>query len=127
MQPIVYIAGPYRGPDREAIAANIEAARRLATHACALGWFPICPHLNTAHMETDLPHLGDAFWLRGTMELMERCDAMVLVEGWERSAGTQGEIARADELRIPIFRTVEALPSAAGFIDYLFAKEGARA
>lgn len=127
MQPILYIAGPYRAPDRAAIAANIEAARRLAIHACRLGWFPICPHMNTAHMEADLPHLDDGFWLRGTLQLMERCDAVVLAEGWERSSGTLAEIARADELRIPVYRTREALPTAMGFIDYLFAKEGARA
>ncbi|MDT4890332.1 hypothetical protein FQZ97_1271600 [compost metagenome] len=61
------------------------------------------------------------------MELMERSDAVVLVDGWERSAGTRGEIARADAIRLPIFRSRELLPSAAEFIDYLFAKEGARA
>ncbi|MCY1384753.1 hypothetical protein D9M69_730480 [compost metagenome] len=80
--------------------------------------------MNSAHMEADLPHLGDAFWLRGTMELMERSDAVVLVDGWERSAGTLGEIARADTMRLPVFRSSDLLPSAAEFIDYLFAKEG---
>lgn len=124
MQPILYIAGPYRAPDRTAIAANIDAARRLALYACTLGWFPICPHMNTAHMEVDLPNLGDEFWLRGTMELMERCDAVVLVDGWDRSAGTLGEIARADEMRLPVFRSSDLLPSAAEFIDYLLAREG---
>jgi hypothetical protein len=124
MQPIIYVAGPYRGPDRAAIAANIDAARRLALYACTLGWFPICPHTNTAHMDADLPNLGDEFWLRGTLELMERCDAVVLVDGWERSAGTLGEIARADTMRLPVFRSSDLLPSAAEFIDYLFAKEG---
>ena len=124
MQPIIYVAGPYRGPDRETIAANIEAARRLALYACTLGWFPLVPHMNTAHMDADLPDLGDAFWLRGTMELMERCDAVVLIEGWGRSEGTLAEIARADALRLPVFRSSDLLPSAAEFIDYLFAKEG---
>ena len=27
MQPIIYVAGPYRAPDRESIARNIEAAK----------------------------------------------------------------------------------------------------
>ncbi|MDH4609737.1 hypothetical protein [Pseudomonas sp. BN102] len=76
----------YRGPDREAIAANVEAARRLALYACTLGWFPLCPHMNSAHMDADLPDLGDAFWLRGTMELMERCNAVVLRAGTAQPA-----------------------------------------
>ena len=91
--------------------------------AAALGWFPVIPHANTAHMELDLPELGDDFWLRGTMEMMERCDAVVLVPGWESSAGTKAEIARADALRIPVFRTLDTLPSARAFIEWLSANE----
>ncbi|MGC4008542.1 MAG: hypothetical protein QM805_05840 [Pseudomonas sp.] len=85
MQPLIYVAGPYRAPDRAAIARNIESAGRLGAYVCTLGWFPIIPHMNTAHMEQDLPKLGDEFWLRGTMALMERCDAVVLAPGWHRS------------------------------------------
>lgn len=53
MHPIIYIAGPYRGPDRATIARNIESAGRLGAYVCTLGWFPIIPHMNTAHMEQD--------------------------------------------------------------------------
>lgn len=123
MQPLIYVAGPYRAATREAIASNIEAARLVGISAAELGWFPVIPHANTAHMELDLPDLGDDFWLRGTMEMMERCDAVMLVPGWENSAGTKGEMARADALRIPIFRTLETLPSARAFIEWLSANE----
>lgn len=123
MQPLIYVAGPYRAATREAIALNIDAARVIGISAAALGWFPVIPHANTAHMELDLPELGDEFWLRGTMEMMERCDAVVLVPGWESSAGTKGEMARADALRIPIFRTLDTLPSARAFIEWLSANE----
>ena len=118
MQPLIYVAGPYRAATRDAIAQNIDAARVVGISAAALGWFPVIPHANTAHMELDLPELGDDFWLRGTMEMMERCDAVVLVPGWQNSAGTRGEIIRAEELGIPTFRTLDALPSASVFIDW---------
>lgn len=123
MQPLIYVAGPYRAATREAIASNIEAARLVGISAAERGWFPVIPHANTAHMELDLPELGDDFWLRGTMEMMERCDAVVLVPGWENSAGTKGEMARADARRIPIFRTLDTLPSARAFIEWLSANE----
>jgi len=32
-------------------------------------------------MEQGLPKVGDEFWLRGTMELMARYDAVVLAPG----------------------------------------------
>ncbi|MGA4442563.1 DUF1937 family protein [Ectopseudomonas hydrolytica] len=127
MQPLIYVAGPYRAATRDAIARNIDAARQIGISAAALGWFPVIPHANTAHMELDLPDLGDEFWLRGTLEMMERCDAVVLVPGWEHSAGTKGEIARADALRIPVFRTLDALPTACAFIEWLDANEARRA
>lgn len=119
MQPIIYVAGPYRAATREAIAANIEAARRVALHICNLGWMPLCPHMNTAHMDAELEHLNDDFWLVGTMALMERCDAVVLVEGWERSSGTLAEIARAEQMSIPIFRNKDLLPNASEFLTWL--------
>ena len=118
MIPLVYVAGPYRAASRDAIARNIAAARQLGIAAAALGWFPVIPHANTAHMELDLPGLGDDFWLAGTLEMMERCDAVVLIPGWQNSAGTRGEIIRAEELGIPVFRTLDALPSASVFLDW---------
>ena len=36
MQPIIYVAGPYRAPDRASIARNIEAARQVGIHAADL-------------------------------------------------------------------------------------------
>ena len=112
--PVIYVAGPYRAATRELIANNIAAARTVAVQTAHLGWFPICPHTNTAHFDDDLPN-QDQFFLDGTMALMERCDAVVLVEGWRCSQGTLGEIHRARELSMPIFATLADLPTAANF------------
>ncbi|MGV8921617.1 MAG: DUF1937 family protein [Pseudomonas sp.] len=115
MIPIIYVAGPYRAATHELVAANIAAARQVAVLTAHLGWFPICPHTNTAHFEVDLEDKGDDFWLAGTMALMERCDAVVLVPGWRYSSGTLAEIHRAREMGLPIFTSAEGLPPAAQF------------
>lgn len=111
---LIYIAGPYRGPDRAAITCNIANARAIAIQAAAQGWFPVCPHLNTAHMEEQLDHPDD-FWLAGTMLLMEKCAAVVLVPGWQNSTGTLAEVARAKQLGIPVFTNHKFLPAADEF------------
>jgi hypothetical protein len=115
MHPLIYVVGRYRAATLEAVAVNIEAARQVVTQAARMGWYQVIPHANTAHMELDLDH-GDEFWLAGTLELMTRCDAVVLVDDWESSAGTLGEIARADAMRAPIYRELQLLPGAAEFI-----------
>ena len=38
-----------------------------------------------------------------SMEWLKACDAMLLVEGWEESAGTKAEIFEAKKLNIPVF------------------------
>jgi len=126
MQPLIYVAGRYRAATRAAVAQNIEQARLLGIDAARLGWYPVIPHCNTAHMEDDLPH-DDDFWLAGTLELMTRCDAVVLVDGWETSEGTAGEIARADQMRLPVYRGRHLLPSASEFIAWLHAMEARHA
>jgi len=126
MTPLLYVAGPYRAATRAAIAANIERARQVGILAARLGWYPVIPHCNTAHMELDADN-GDDFWLAGTLEMMTRCDAVVLVPGWETSAGTAGEIAKADQIGLTVFRDPSHLPSAQTFIEWMFARVARRA
>jgi hypothetical protein len=113
--PAVYIAGPYRSATRDGVELHIQAARHVGLLACRKGWAPIIPHSNTAHMDLYAPDLGDGFWLASTMEAMRRCDAVCLVPGWERSAGTMAEIEEAKRLGIPVF-SPDTLPAAGHFV-----------
>lgn len=110
--PVIYEAGPHRTATRELIAENIAVARSVAVTTARCGWFPICPHTNTAHFDDNLPD-QDQFFLDGTMAFLERCDAVVLINGWRYSAGNLGEVHRAREPGIPIFACLEDLPTAA--------------
>ncbi len=117
MIPVCYIAGPYRGPNRHAIELNIQAARAVGLLCCRKGWSPVIPHANTGHLDAADPTIGDEFWLASTMELLRRCDAVVLVPGWQKSQGTRDEIIEAEKRGIPVFRSEHLLPDAAEFID----------
>lgn len=117
MIPVVYVAGPYRGPNRSAIELNIQAARHVGKLCCVKGWSPIIPHANTGHLDEVLPGLSDDFWLNSTMELLRRADAVVLVPGWELSSGTQAEIEQAKARGIPVYTSINALPSAFTFVE----------
>lgn len=119
MIPVVYVAGPYRGPNRAAIELNIQAARHVGKLCCVKGWSPIIPHANTGHLDETLPGTPDEFWLESTLELLRRADAVVLVPGWENSSGTLAEIAEAQLRGIPVYRSLQQMPSALQFVDEL--------
>lgn len=101
-QAVIYIAGPYRGKDNWAIEQNIRRAEELALVVWKLGMVALCPHMNTRHFQGVLP---DEVWLDGDLELIRRCDAVLLVSGWKASHGTLAEIAYAKEQGIPVFET----------------------
>jgi hypothetical protein len=67
---------------------------------------PLIPHANTANFHGTLT---DAFWYEGTIELLRRCDALILVSGWEDSKGATAEVAEAKKLNMPIFTGVGPL------------------
>ncbi|WP_158611222.1 MULTISPECIES: DUF7768 domain-containing protein [Pseudomonas] len=110
--PVVYVAGPYRAESRAGVTLNIQAARAVGLAAIRKGWSPIIPHANTGDLDVVDPDIGDRFWLAATLELMTRCDAVLLCPGWECSAGTLAEIAEAHSQGIPVFQTCSALPLA---------------
>ncbi len=85
---VAYIAGPYRAATPWKIARNIRAASEVALKWSKLGYSVICPHANTGHMDGELP---DSFWLEATLELLRRCDLVVMMENWEESTGARGE------------------------------------
>ncbi len=101
---IAYVAGRFRAPTAWGIAENVRAAERVGLKVAEEGGMPLIPHANTAnfHGEGD-----DQLWLDGTMELLRRCDAVVLVPGHEASSGTRAEIAEANRLGIPVFDTTK--------------------
>jgi nucleoside 2-deoxyribosyltransferase len=97
---LVYIAGPYRAASPWQVEQNIRAAEDLAVKVHAVGMFAVCTHPMTRFMDgaTDDEHM-----LVGTLELMRRCDAVILTRDWRLSSGAVAEVAEATRLGIPVF------------------------
>lgn len=98
--PLVYIAGPFRGPTPYAVRKNVEAARDLGLRVAQLGGYPIIPHTMTCDFDKQLT---DEFWLDGTMEMLRRCDAIMLGERWMHSTGARAERDEAFARQLPVF------------------------
>ena len=104
---LVYIAGPYRARTRWAEEQNVRRAEDAGREVAKMGAYPVIPHANTR------PYFGDeqpaSFWLEGTMELLQRCDAVLLLDKWERSEGARRENDEAKARGIPVFEVIEVL------------------
>lgn len=124
MTKLVYIAGPFRGKSHFAIAENIRNAERAALNVWALacaypGLAALCPHANTAHFQDALP---DRVWLEGDLSMLYVCDAVLLVEGWERSSGARKEYEEAKARNIPCFTDIYELGKHYGLSSHMVAE-----
>lgn len=103
---VIYIAGPFGAPTSWQVAENIRSAERLALEVWRLGAVAICPHANSGTMAGALP---EATALAGYLEVLRRCDAVLLMPDWRQSPGACQEHAQAKRERMPTFDSIEGL------------------
>ena len=94
---IIYIAGPLNGD----VDAHVSEAERVAFELAKRRVMFYCPHYNAQkHFALKLP---ESYWIAMGLEVLRRCDAVLLLEGWGKSSGTLGEIDEAESCNIPIY------------------------
>lgn len=103
---VVYIAGPFRAVNAWEIEQNIRRAEQLALTIWRMGAAVICPHTNTRFFQGAAP---DHVWLLGDLEILRRCDAVMMAPGWEHSEGAQAEREYAAQHKIPVFINTDIL------------------
>ena len=99
---VIGIVGPYTGNTTYEVFKNIEIARHTAEKVWSAGFSCFCPHLNTAFMD-GIHGISAEAWYDGTLELMTRCDAILVLGRWEGSTGTKHEIEIAKQLKMPVY------------------------
>jgi hypothetical protein len=102
---VIYLASAIRPKGDQTLRGNINYAKKIALELWAKGFAVFCPAANT-----DLPHskslalgLPEQQWLDADLEILMRCDAVVVAPNWEQSIGVKGEIAFAEDNDIPVF------------------------
>ncbi len=88
---------------------NIRHAETLALEVWLAGYAAICPHANTRFYQGTAP---DRLWLDGDLAILAKCDALLLTDNWEKSAGTRAELDYALRHFIPAFFTLDSLKEA---------------
>lgn len=114
---LVYISGPFRSPNAWEIEQNIRRAEEIALEVWKAGAAVICPHANTRFFQGTA---ADAVWLKGDLEMVRRCDAIVTAPGWNHSRGAQAEIMLAHTLALPVFHSLPGpMPLSDAFLRWL--------
>ena len=106
---IVYVCGPYSNVDHIEVCNNISRARATAQCLWASGYAVICPHMNSAHLDGVISYSKFA---KAYINIMLRCDAVFVIDGWESSFGSIEEIKAAKVAGIPIYYNLEDLKNA---------------
>jgi hypothetical protein len=85
---VIYIAGPFTGSTAWEIEKNVRNVEEIALEVARLGGMPLCPHANSRFFHGQCT---PEFWYEGTLELLKRCDAIVLHPDWKASKGCKDE------------------------------------
>jgi hypothetical protein len=96
---LIYVSGKYSGD----IDANIEKAMQIAAELWIKGHAVICPHGNTSHFEIRCPAVTWEQYIAGDLNMIARCDGLVMIPGWEESKGAVIEKEYAEKLKIPVW------------------------
>jgi nucleoside 2-deoxyribosyltransferase len=97
---LIYVAGPIRPKGNQTLEGNLEQAKKIAYELWSKGYSVICPHANT-DLTDEIDWEMD--WLKGDLEMLARCDAMVVCPDYKESVGTTKEILFAHDKKIPVY------------------------
>jgi hypothetical protein len=103
---IIYIAGPYTGPNTWAIEQNIRVAEKAALAVIHMGAMPVAPHTMTRFYYGAVSEL---VVIEGALELLRRSDAVLFVGDWKNSKGSKRELDEACRLYLPKFFSLDEL------------------
>jgi hypothetical protein len=97
---LIFVSGPYRASGEWEVAENIRHAELASLRLWKEGWAVFCPHKNTAFFGGAC---DDHVWLEGDLEILRRCDAIYMLNSWEKSSGAAAELEEAKRMGLVVF------------------------
>ena len=94
----IYICSPLRGD----IEANVARAAGYCRQVCELGYLPIAPHVYMTRFLDDFVPRERELGLQSGLELLRMCDQLWAFPLDSPTEGMEGEIALANQLKIPV-------------------------
>lgn len=110
----VYVAGVYSANNIIDCLKNIGRGEEFSAKVFMLGYAPFCPWHDKDYV---IKNWDKDFTIKMfydySMAWLDVSDVVFVIPGWEQSKGTLSEIARANELGIPVVYSFEELKEVA--------------
>jgi len=103
----IYVAGPYNSANVVGVLTNMRYGIDMALNLIRRGYAPFCPWLDFQYGL--IAELKKETYQAVSMAWVDASDALLIMPGWKNSGGTEREIARAEELGIPVYYSIEDL------------------
>ena len=107
----IYVAGPFIAKSPwETYRNTIKAEEASAEiwQRCGEGVLVLTPHLNSGNM---IGVSNERTFINAYLKVVSITDATFVLDGWEKSKGTKGEIIRTLEIGKPVFFRINDLVS----------------
>lgn len=110
----IYVAGKYSDDNVLGILGNISRGIQLCKDLFLMGHAPFCPWLDHQYVLQMTDNERAALTVKQfhdySMAWLEVSDCVLVIpEGIENSKGVQAEIARAKEIGLPVYYSVEEM------------------
>lgn len=101
----MYVAGAMSSSDPIQFLENLRRGMRLSTECLLAGYATFSPFIDYSlfFQLRDGESIPIHTIQQNSIAWLEVSDCLLLVPGWESSKGTAKELARAQELKIPVF------------------------
>ena len=94
---VAYIAGSYRAPTVYGIKQNIQKAEDVTVKYLKKGYIVFCPHKAWGFLDGSLSDTDGERWLVFGIEMLKRCDVIIMMRDWRSSEGACAEHQIAKE------------------------------
>lgn len=107
----VYVAGAYSADNVLGVLDNMRRGMVMSKDVFLAGFAPWCPWMDYHYqlLLQDGESLTIQDYYEYSMAWLEASEAVLVLPNSEHSKGTQAEIRRATELKIPVFGSMKAL------------------
>ena len=104
---LVYVCGKFRAPTIRERQANLQAAMNEADVLAHAGYVPIVPHVMIGTM---LGQISEADAQAACLRLIDSCDGLCAMSGWEQSGFAPVEMDYAREHGKFVVQGAEGFP-----------------